>query len=47
MRRIALTALDKIADGLFLQPLHRQLLAWAADLHECGLEAYPEFLVAE
>ena len=30
-------ACDKIADGMFLRPIHRQLLAWAADLHETGL----------
>lgn len=33
----ALRAFDKVADGLFLQPVHRQMLAWAADLHEVGL----------
>jgi exopolyphosphatase/guanosine-5'-triphosphate,3'-diphosphate pyrophosphatase len=33
----AMTACDKIADGMFLRPIHRQLLGWAADLHETGL----------
>jgi exopolyphosphatase/guanosine-5'-triphosphate,3'-diphosphate pyrophosphatase len=37
VRETALRAFDKVADGLFLQPVHRQLLAWAADLHEVGL----------
>lgn len=37
VRRIALTAFDKIADGLLLQPIHRRLLGWAAQLHEAGL----------
>jgi exopolyphosphatase/guanosine-5'-triphosphate,3'-diphosphate pyrophosphatase len=33
----ALKACDKISDGMFLRPIHRQLLSWAADLHEVGL----------
>lgn len=37
VKRVALTACDKITDGLFLRPIHRQLLGWAADLHESGL----------
>jgi exopolyphosphatase/guanosine-5'-triphosphate,3'-diphosphate pyrophosphatase len=37
VKLIALRVCDKIADGMFLRPLHRQLLAWAADLHEVGL----------
>lgn len=37
VKLIALKVCDKIADGMFLRPLHRQLLAWAADLHEAGL----------
>jgi exopolyphosphatase/guanosine-5'-triphosphate,3'-diphosphate pyrophosphatase len=37
VKRAALTACDKIADGMFLRPVHRQLLGWAADLHETGL----------
>jgi exopolyphosphatase/guanosine-5'-triphosphate,3'-diphosphate pyrophosphatase len=37
VKRTALAALDKIADGMFLRPVHRQLLAWAAELHETGL----------
>jgi exopolyphosphatase/guanosine-5'-triphosphate,3'-diphosphate pyrophosphatase len=37
VKQIALKACDKIADGMFLRPIHRQLLAWAADLHETGL----------
>jgi len=37
VKRTALAACDKIADGMFLRPIHRQLLGWAADLHEAGL----------
>ena len=37
VRSVALTAFDKLADGLFVRPAHRDLLAWAADVHECGL----------
>jgi exopolyphosphatase/guanosine-5'-triphosphate,3'-diphosphate pyrophosphatase len=37
VQQVALTACDKIADGMFLRPVHRQLLSWAADLHETGL----------
>jgi exopolyphosphatase/guanosine-5'-triphosphate,3'-diphosphate pyrophosphatase len=37
VKQTALTACDKIADGMFLRPIHRQLLGWAADLHETGL----------
>ena len=37
VKRIALAACDKIADSMFLRPVHRQLLGWAADLHEIGL----------
>jgi len=37
VKSVALKACDKIADGLFLRPIHRQLLGWAADLHETGL----------
>ncbi len=37
VKRVALKACDKIADGMFLRPIHRELLAWAADLHETGL----------
>jgi exopolyphosphatase/guanosine-5'-triphosphate,3'-diphosphate pyrophosphatase len=37
VRRTALTVCDKIANGMFLRPVHRQLLGWAADLHETGL----------
>jgi len=37
VKQIALAACDKIADGMFLRPVHRQLLGWAADLHEIGL----------
>jgi len=33
----ALEIFDKIADSMFLRPAHRQLLGWAADLHEIGL----------
>ena len=37
VKRTALTAFDKVADSLSLRPIHRQLLGWAADLHETGL----------
>lgn len=37
VRNMALKAFDKLADGLFVQPVHRDLLGWAADVHECGL----------
>jgi len=37
VKHTALKACDKIADGMFLRPIHRQLLTWAADLHETGL----------
>ena len=37
VKRAALAACDKIADGMFLRPVHRQLLRWAAELHETGL----------
>ncbi|MGD8346226.1 MAG: Ppx/GppA phosphatase family protein [Lysobacterales bacterium] len=37
VRRIALTAYDKIADSLYARPVHRRLLDWAARLHEAGL----------
>ena len=37
VKNVALAACDKIADGMFLRPAHRQLLGWAADLHETGL----------
>jgi exopolyphosphatase/guanosine-5'-triphosphate,3'-diphosphate pyrophosphatase len=37
VRRTALEAFDRIADGMFLRPAHRQMLGWAADLHEVGL----------
>jgi len=39
VKRVALKACDKIADGMFLRPIHRELLAWAVDLHETGLSA--------
>jgi len=37
VKSIAIKACDKIADGMFLRPIHRQLLEWAAELHETGL----------
>ena len=37
VKTMALKACDKISDGMFLRPIHRQLLSWAADLHESGL----------
>ena len=36
-KRTALTAFDQVAKSASLRPIHRQLLAWAADLHETGL----------
>lgn len=37
VKRVALKACDKISDSMFLLPVHRCLLGWAADLHETGL----------
>lgn len=37
VKQLALKTWDKIADGMFLRPIHRQLLSWAVDLHETGL----------
>jgi len=37
VKQAALKACDKISEGMFLRPIHRQLLGWAADLHETGL----------
>jgi exopolyphosphatase/guanosine-5'-triphosphate,3'-diphosphate pyrophosphatase len=37
VKRIALKTCEKISDGMFLRQVHRDLLAWAADLHETGL----------
>jgi exopolyphosphatase/guanosine-5'-triphosphate,3'-diphosphate pyrophosphatase len=37
VKQAALKACDKITDGMFLRPAHRQLLGWAVDLHETGL----------
>lgn len=37
VKQAALKVCDKISDGMFLRPIHRQLLGWAADLHETGL----------
>jgi exopolyphosphatase/guanosine-5'-triphosphate,3'-diphosphate pyrophosphatase len=37
VKSAALVAFDKIAEGMYLRPIHRQLLGWAADLHETGL----------
>ncbi len=37
VRKIALDAFRQIQDAAFLKPAHRQLLNWAADLHEVGL----------
>ena len=37
VKRMAIQACDKILDGMFLRPVHRQLLGWAAELHETGL----------
>jgi exopolyphosphatase/guanosine-5'-triphosphate,3'-diphosphate pyrophosphatase len=37
VRQVALKACDKITDGMFLRPIHRDLLGWAANLHETGL----------
>lgn len=37
VKEVALRACSKIADGMFLRQIHRDLLGWAADLHETGL----------
>jgi exopolyphosphatase/guanosine-5'-triphosphate,3'-diphosphate pyrophosphatase len=37
VKRCALEACGQIADDMFLGAAHRELLAWAADLHETGL----------
>jgi exopolyphosphatase/guanosine-5'-triphosphate,3'-diphosphate pyrophosphatase len=37
VKQASLQACDKISNGMFLQASHRQLLGWAADLHETGL----------
>jgi exopolyphosphatase/guanosine-5'-triphosphate,3'-diphosphate pyrophosphatase len=37
VKQTAFTAFDGLADGDVLRPIHRQLLGWAADLHETGL----------
>ncbi|MDX1555312.1 MAG: Ppx/GppA phosphatase family protein [Xanthomonadales bacterium] len=37
VKTCALKACEQIADDMFLRPIHRELLAWAADLHETGL----------
>ena len=37
VKRTAVAACDKLAGGRYLRPIHRQLLGWAADLHETGL----------
>jgi exopolyphosphatase/guanosine-5'-triphosphate,3'-diphosphate pyrophosphatase len=37
VKTCALKACEQIADDMFLRPVHRELLAWAADLHETGL----------
>lgn len=37
VKQAALKACDKIKDGMFMHPIHRQLLSWACDLHETGL----------
>jgi exopolyphosphatase/guanosine-5'-triphosphate,3'-diphosphate pyrophosphatase len=37
IRNVALRAFDKLAEGLFASAGYRNLLGWAAALHECGL----------
>lgn len=37
VKTCALQACSQIANDMFLRPVHRDLLAWAADLHEIGL----------
>ncbi len=37
VRATALSAFDQLAGPLDLSPAHRNMLGWAADLHECGL----------
>ena len=54
VRAVALAAFDQLAESLGLSPIHRQLLGWAADLHETGLgishshyQRHSGYLVAE
>jgi len=37
VKHTALAAVDRMSGSMFLRPIHRQLLGWAADLHEAGL----------
>lgn len=37
VKSCAIAACEQIADGMFMRPVHRDLLGWAADLHETGL----------
>jgi exopolyphosphatase/guanosine-5'-triphosphate,3'-diphosphate pyrophosphatase len=37
VKKVALKVCDKISDSMFLRKSHRDLLSWAADLHETGL----------
>jgi len=37
VKMVALKACSKIIDGMYLRNIHRDLLGWAADLHETGL----------
>ncbi len=37
VKACALKACEQISDDMFLRPVHRDLLGWAADLHEIGL----------
>ena len=37
VRRITLDACRQLQEAAFIRPTHRQLLGWAADLHEVGL----------
>lgn len=37
VKQVALNAFDRLAGNPVLRHQHRELLTWAADLHECGL----------
>jgi len=37
VKEVALRTFDRLSENSFLRPVHRQLLGWAADLHESGL----------
>jgi exopolyphosphatase/guanosine-5'-triphosphate,3'-diphosphate pyrophosphatase len=37
VKKVALKAFGKLSESMYLRPAHRELLGWAADLHETGL----------